>query len=1111
VGLLTVADGALSQVTNLLNRAVTLATEASNGTLNGSQDTAANQEYQSILSEISNIGSTTTYNNQAVFNSNTNIYTGDSTTTGSSVDALDIRTLSSSNVGDSGGVMSYSNGQNNVFLNLSSSTANAASSDTLNGGLNGTTTMTVNYLVHGANGQSSTATTTITAGGASGYANTAAGMVSAINNSGLGLTANFTTQTAAGVQGGGSQTGIEITGGLVSAGVDPNAASTSGTLNPSGISAGELLTQGQTISIKQGTTTAGTVTINSTINTLQEVANAINTGTGAGVTGFGSNQVTASVVTNGDGSQSLSLANTASTGGALTVTTTSGSTTAPAFATALNGSDAPNLATVSAGVAGVTASGTQAGSYTFGVTGTGNLGTDVLSAGGSITLTNSLASGSITDTFVVGAGTDTATTFYTANHGDNSNTVANLAATIQAAANLDVTTGVGTHGITVTSTTAAQFDNISSSANTLTNANSKLGLYSPSDGGSAVTGSATVTVLDSGGAAGQDDALTTGTHITLTQGANVMTFTAAAGQTYADLALAISSSTLGVNATWSSNTDGTAGHGGLVLTSKTNGVDTITLSNNNLADNVSSNSVIKDGSATAAANGAAGSAGSVSTAVLQMNNGGTITDASDTLTGSISLSLGGGATQTYVMGTGSSAGNTYYTGANTVASLLTAISTTNTNSGMTATVAGVQAGTGAIYLQANTVGAQPITVVGTTTLADVTGENENTNSNVAGASTTAATLGTKLISLASTAGLNGNGTVNTDDALGSGSVTIQNTGGGTAQTFTIVAANGTTGTAANTTYLAAGTTLSQLATSISGAGLGLTAQASTSGITVTQSTGLTGTVNITNSTLNDTSEGTYSSDTISGFANANDTVTGALNFSVGGNAKTLTLTSGESVSAMVTQINANSTSGQNLGVHADLVAGVNGAVSVKLTSLTEGAAAGNITLASASTIADTTSTANLTYTAKSAYNTGLSGSIADTSSGQTAATFASNTKAGSGTATISYSDGSGQSLANTDLTNQTDAQITLTSLNAAITAVAAQDGYIGAQINTLNAIGQVLSTQQENVVSAQNAVQATDYATATSNMSKYQILSQTGISALAQANSMEQEVTKLLQ
>ena len=124
--------------------------------------------------------------------------------------------------------------------------------------------------------------------------------------------------------------------------------------------------------------------------------------------------------------------------------------------------------------------------------------------------------------------------------------------------------------------------------------------------------------------------------------------------------------------------------------------------------------------------------------------------------------------------------------------------------------------------------------------------------------------------------------------------------------------------------------------------------------------------------------------------------------------------------------------------------------------------------------------------------------------------FGSNSS-GSGVATISYSDGAGVSLNATDLTNQTDAEGSLTSLNSAITAVAAQDGYIGAQINTLNADSQVLSTQQENVQAAQNAVQATDYASATSNMSKYEILIQTGIAALAQANSVQQEVTKLLQ
>jgi flagellin len=66
-----VADGALSQVTSLLNRAITLATEASNGTLNSTQEGAANQEYQSILAEINNIGSTTTYNQEQVFDGNT--------------------------------------------------------------------------------------------------------------------------------------------------------------------------------------------------------------------------------------------------------------------------------------------------------------------------------------------------------------------------------------------------------------------------------------------------------------------------------------------------------------------------------------------------------------------------------------------------------------------------------------------------------------------------------------------------------------------------------------------------------------------------------------------------------------------------------------------------------------------------------------------------------------------------------------------------------------------------------------------------------------------------------------------------------------------------------
>jgi flagellin len=101
IGLLQTADGALSQVTSLLNRATTLATEASNGTLNTSQLSAANNEFQSILTEISNIGTTTNYNGTAIFSATaTNIVTTDGTATGTSTFAETIGTLSSASVGE---------------------------------------------------------------------------------------------------------------------------------------------------------------------------------------------------------------------------------------------------------------------------------------------------------------------------------------------------------------------------------------------------------------------------------------------------------------------------------------------------------------------------------------------------------------------------------------------------------------------------------------------------------------------------------------------------------------------------------------------------------------------------------------------------------------------------------------------------------------------------------------------------------------------------------------------------------------------------------------------------------------------------------------------------
>ncbi|MBW4043844.1 flagellin [Acidipila rosea] len=217
VGLLQVADGALSQVTNLLNRAVTLATEASNGTLNTTQDAAANQEYQSILSEINNIGSTTTYNSQQVFTgstSGTQIFTGDSSAAGSSVDNLYFAKLTSSSVGDAGGTVQQStSGQ---FLDLSKDTGTALTTaatqgDALTGGLTFTIT----------NPDSTTSTITTSA-------TTVSGLISEINKDGIaGVTANFTTAAAAGIPGATANAGDT---GIMLSNTNSNVVISAGTL-----------------------------------------------------------------------------------------------------------------------------------------------------------------------------------------------------------------------------------------------------------------------------------------------------------------------------------------------------------------------------------------------------------------------------------------------------------------------------------------------------------------------------------------------------------------------------------------------------------------------------------------------------------------------------------------------------------------------------------------------------------------------------------------------------------------------------------------------------------------------------------------------------------------
>jgi flagellin len=102
-------------------------------------------------------------------------------------------------------------------------------------------------------------------------------------------------------------------------------------------------------------------------------------------------------------------------------------------------------------------------------------------------------------------------------------------------------------------------------------------------------------------------------------------------------------------------------------------------------------------------------------------------------------------------------------------------------------------------------------------------------------------------------------------------------------------------------------------------------------------------------------------------------------------------------------------------------------------------------------------------------------------------------------------------LSSQNLGTASGAASALTVINNAISDVASMRGVIGAGINRLNSATNVINTQVQNLTSAQSSIQDANVGQVVANLSKYQILEQTGISSLAQANQNQQAVLKLLQ
>lgn len=105
VGMLQVADGALAQITTLLNSAVSLATESATGTISDSQRGALQEEFASIQSEINNIGQDTTYNGQAIFGSGNQlvVYMSDSSGVGTQTVTVSLGVVNDANLGFASG------------------------------------------------------------------------------------------------------------------------------------------------------------------------------------------------------------------------------------------------------------------------------------------------------------------------------------------------------------------------------------------------------------------------------------------------------------------------------------------------------------------------------------------------------------------------------------------------------------------------------------------------------------------------------------------------------------------------------------------------------------------------------------------------------------------------------------------------------------------------------------------------------------------------------------------------------------------------------------------------------------------------------------------------
>ena len=101
-------------------------------------------------------------------------------------------------------------------------------------------------------------------------------------------------------------------------------------------------------------------------------------------------------------------------------------------------------------------------------------------------------------------------------------------------------------------------------------------------------------------------------------------------------------------------------------------------------------------------------------------------------------------------------------------------------------------------------------------------------------------------------------------------------------------------------------------------------------------------------------------------------------------------------------------------------------------------------------------------------------------------------------------------LKSTTITSGSSAATDLAKVQADLTTVSTQRATIGAAQQTLTAYNQVLGVQSTNLTAAASQITDANVADEVVNLSKFQIMNQSGISALGQANQSAQSILALL-